>query len=787
MMSASAIAACLAVASPALAQTAAPKPAETSVPAAASQAQTANPEAIVTEVVVTGGRRSLAGGLMKVQTAAETMSSITPAAIQEKLVAASPLQLATTTPGFNFGSTDAYGLTPRNFVSVRGLDQTEIGWMIEGVPGINPIVYFPYAEGWADNENISDITVTPGNSRLQDPILTASGGEFIESIRSPRNTFGGTVSGSAGSYNARRGFVDIDTGYVGMTGAKAFLSYSYTNANGWVGPGENTRNHVDFKVTEDWSSRAHSSLFFSYNNWDNGNRVAPLNLAQFNNGRATNFDHFQNSAVYVPGVNNAYNPLATGKLVNYLVASNNDFGLSDKITLYVTPYYRHGYINSPGEAALSPTTLFAGNQQVTPAFPAAALQNGKLMAQADTLLIFDEAGLNTYAEAHLTPANLLVFGYWHEGVRQSEISYYMPLDSAGNAPSPDRSAALHGTNGALISGINFAATTTTDEFYIGDTQSLLDDKLHVSVGFKYLIYGVKGTNSVIGAPPTFSAHHTEPMPRILVSYDLNDHNQLYANVTTNARMPAVGPTYTTQYSTTAGTITQVGNPNTKPEFTVGGQLGYRYQGPVIVDLTAFYMHLSDHQIATGALINGTVLNTAVSAGGETIKGVSIEMSTRSYKGFSAYGNAQYLDGTFDDNMPIRGDFIPTSGKEMVESPKWIANVGGRYENGPFFASITGKYVGSEYTTFLNNQTIPSTTAFDISFGYHLPDLGRLHDAVIRVNFTNIGDKPYIANVASPQPTAIATTGINGTPIPAAQPLYYVTAPRAVAVTLSSKF
>ena len=94
---------------------------------------------------------------MKVQTAAETMSSITPSAIQEKLPNASPLQLANTLPGVNFGGVDSYGLSILNFVSVRGLDETEIGYMIEGIPGVDNFNYFPYTESWVDNENIADI------------------------------------------------------------------------------------------------------------------------------------------------------------------------------------------------------------------------------------------------------------------------------------------------------------------------------------------------------------------------------------------------------------------------------------------------------------------------------------------------------------------------------------------------------------------------------------------------------------------------------------------------------
>ena len=95
------------------------------------------------EYIVVSGRRTIAGGLMKRQTAATAMSSVTPAAISEKLAVASPLQIANTLPGANFGSSDAYGLSIRNFLSIRGLDQTQIGFLIDGAPGVSVANYYP--------------------------------------------------------------------------------------------------------------------------------------------------------------------------------------------------------------------------------------------------------------------------------------------------------------------------------------------------------------------------------------------------------------------------------------------------------------------------------------------------------------------------------------------------------------------------------------------------------------------------------------------------------------------
>jgi iron complex outermembrane receptor protein len=380
-----------------------------------------------------------------------------------------------------------------------------------------------------------------------------------------------------------------------------------------------------------------------------------------------------------------------------------------------------------------------------------------------------------------------MFGYWHERWHMNYRSFYNQLDQDGNASGTAESAAIRTTSGAVISGSSFTADTTTDQVFIGDTQSMLDDKLLISVGFKELFYSVGGQNKVIGADPNISAHWSEPLPRLLVSYDLNSSMQVYANVTTNSRMPNVAGTYVTQFSVSTGHFTSIGNTATKPEYSTGEQLGYRYHGLFNLDVNAFYMNLRNHQVSSLEYINGSLVNTAISAGGETIRGASLETATRSYDGFSVYGNAQYLYGTFDDTVPVGTDYLPTRGKQMVESPNWIASIGGRYENGPWFAEVTGKYVGSQFSTFMNDQRMPAYKTADLALGYRLPDYKVLSDSVIRLNLTNLGNKSYISSVASVTTNAVLTHGVNGTAIVGGTPLYYIGAPLAVMVTLSSNF
>ena len=739
------------------------------------------------EDIVVTGTVGVAGGLMKRQTAAEAMSSITPAAIQERISVASPLQIANTLPGANFGSSDAYGLSIRNFLSIRGLDQTEIGFLVDNAPAISVANYYPYSETWADNENISDITITPGNSRLQDPIVNASGGEFIESIRAPLDRFGGKLSGSVGSFNAWRAFGDIDTGYLGNTGLKAYLSYSHASSRNYVGPGRNKKDHVDFRAQEDWSPSAHSTLFVSYDVLTNA-RLPILNLTQsldgINNDR---LDTYAYSATYVPGVTTQYYPINIVHTKNLLISNNNDIDLSDSVKLHITPYFRYNETNGPSQSKLSPTSVFAGNTKVTPVIDPSYLQGGSIVTASNTHYDQNIIGVSGYIDAQLSTTNQLSFGYWYQHTLLRYHQYLEPVDQLGNFAGYSESTALRAADGTLITGQYDEIRTSTNQFFVGDTQSFFDDKLALTLGFKELYWRANIVNHVIGAIGETNVSWSRPMPRFLASFKIDGQNQLYANVTTNARMPLPQATYVTTFNVATGLNSAVANTAIKPEYTISSQVGYRYTGLFNLDFTAFYMKLKNHQVQGTQYVNGFLQTTAIEAGDETIRGASVEVSTRSYGGFSLYGNAQYLDATFDDNLPLRGDFLPNKGKKMVLAPDWIANAGARFARGGFYASVTYKYVSKQYSTFMNDQAIPSMSTFDLGMGYKFRELGPLKGTAIRLTVTNIGNKPYISTLSAAQPNAIATTGVNGTPLPAAAPTYYIAAPRAALLTISTDF
>lgn len=777
-------------ASAACAQTAATQtsPTTTQQAAPSNGASPVAPEAILQEIVVTG-RNPVAGGNMIVQREPETTSSISAKAISQRIALAGPLQLIATTPGVAASQSDPYAMSQRSYLFMRGLPETEIGFLVDGAPAVRQDIFLPYSESWADPENFAGLTVIPGSSRITDPLETAVGGEVIETIRDPSKHFGADASVSYGSYNGQRYFGRLDTGEIGDTGITAFASVSYSQAGTYNLPGDSSRTHVDFKVAKDWGeSVGKSSLFVSYNDW-NSERQNVYTLSTFAQQQATgNYTIGNYSPTFAPGVsgNNFYKQ-DYWLMKSVLVAAQNSFDLGNRVTINIDPYYHWTDSNSPGATIVNPSSLYAGNQKVSVNTSGLYLVNGNIPVRSNSLYNEYDAGVNAYARFDLTDSNHLTAGWWYDHWNLASINDLAPLNQNGYAGNNWGGDVLVSTTGKVVAGSDFHIQTDLNAGFISDEQSFLDDKLKLEVGVKYLEERLSGVDLVPGATPNLSASFGRWLPRATISYDIDAKMQIYADVITSARPPIPVNTYPQTYSVTTGHLAQAGQPNTLPEYAVGEEVGYRYHDKFLTaDLAAFNKVIDNRQIIASAVVNGAGVSTSLSAGTESIQGVSGELSLHPIYGFTPYINAQYLHAVTDSNFAIDGDYLPTKGKIAPGSPEFTATIGVFYDNGPFFGSLIYRYTGSQYGSLMDDQTLSSRGIVDLGLGYHLPSFAG-KNTVIRVDFTNLGDKPYLGEPSGIVANTLATKGLHGTTIPAATATYFEAAPMTVMGTLSAAF
>jgi iron complex outermembrane recepter protein len=728
-------------------------------------------------VVAHTNQTSMAGGgMIAVQETPVVRTTIGQGFIDKQNPIETNLESIRLAPGVNVAQDNPLGLSERSELSVRGLDQAQMGFVVEHYPANDPGTDSPDDQSWASNENVKAVTITQGTSELSSPVIEASGGLVEVLLRDPSHTMGGTLSVTGGSFAAKRGFVRYDTGDIGSSGVRAYISYSDASGDNWRGPGSADVKHVDMKLVKDWSDTARTSLLLQYHQQYDQRETIPT-LAQF----TTPGLNYNSSPTYTFGNTNYYGFTAYGTDF-YTLASTTDVEINPNLSVHVTPYYRYLYYYSWGATVLPDNSVFDGTQNFTSVNNLPYSQDGKFTAKTVFQTGSNIEGVNAYANI-IAGRNTITTGLWYE---HDDVFYTQQLQGVDQAGTTIPGFLKVGS-GVNIAGINYDFNRDIVAIYAGDEISLADGRLKLLFGIKDLGESLTGTNKLIGITPTVRVYINSATPRAGFTYKFGEHSQIFADLVTNVRPPPGDTTYFDQTSNATGARTFVGNQHQPAEYSFQQEAGYRYQSVVNFSAAAFHNVLYNHQVNSFAIINGGIGTTTIPAGTEEIYGMQAEFGLRPWHNISPYLSAQYLHAETETNLPVGNDLLPTSGKIAPRAPSSMASGGLTYDDGSLFASITGKYVGSQYSTFMDNQKMPSYSQFDATLGYRFPNLAFAKRPTIQVNLLNLADKPYLGVVASPTATAVATRGINGTTINASQPGYYTAAGFATMVTFKADF
>jgi iron complex outermembrane receptor protein len=734
-------------------------------------AQTAEqdvPQSQEHDIVVTAhtNRTNMAGGgMIAIQDAPVVRTTIGQGFIAKQMPAQNALAAVRLAPGANVGQDNPYGISERSDLTVRGMNQSQMGFVLEGMPLGDPNNYLPNTNEWIDNENIKSVTLTQGTSDLSSPVLSASGGLIQVNMRDPSEEMGGTVSASIGSFNAYRGFARLETGNIANTGIRIAGSYSFINADNFRGAASSRREHIDVKALKEFDNGSRVALIWTNNDFVNY-RSTIVNLNQWN----TAGKHQDYTADYTFG-STAYNKFYPFYRRANFVQAPSKIVLNDNVTLDVTPYYRNMQPNGPGGVNLPTSGLYNGTTRYAETLSVPYSVNGRFVAEAMSNINEQQAGVNasiTWKTGH----HEITAGIWYDRFWERALSKYVGVDQFGQANDRGDDY-LTFSDGTVLSSTNFRLNRTAVALYANDTVSLLDDKLKLMFGFKQLFIDVTGDNYLPGATAKVGVHQTKSMPRFGATYSFGDNHQVFFDLVTNARPPAPGPSYMDVFSVTTGAKTTTGNQNTKMEYSFLQEIGYRYQGFVNFSIAGFHNKLTNHQVNTIVVQDGVMTQSQIAAGGKTIWGANVEVGLRPWHNFSPYVSGQYLHATTDDDLPVGNDYLPTKGKIAVRSPKFMGAAGITYDDGSLFSVITFRHVGSQYSTFMTDQKMAAYNTLDFGIGYRLPDIGPMKRPTVQVNLTNLTEGAYLGAIASPTGASKATVGRNGTVIAASQPGYYM--------------
>ncbi|MBO1360520.1 TonB-dependent receptor [Acetobacter sacchari] len=726
-----------------------------------------------TEAVAAVGHRHVSGGgMMRAETAAKAVSTVTHEYISKQSPASNALALIQMAPGANVAMGDPFGVSDESMITVRGMNQQQIGYTFEGAPMNDPDDYTPNSSEWIDSENMDNVQLQQGSGELNSPLTNSAGGIMAVNMRNPKYEHGGELDVSYGTHQLNRQFIRYDTGEIGHSGVRAFASYSNLSGKAWRGPGRNNRRHMDFKAIKEWGN-SFISVAGSYNNENTAYYPTYDSVSQWNQeGLSHNFSgtYNVNDASY-NGLNSYYKFYQTN-WADILISAPMHFEASPKLTFDVSPYVYHGSGAYPfGAGSLSNgagdygglLAINGSNYNGTGTTGASiatgnaatysTAQGEAINAMYNWLGTEGYAGLNSSVK-YKTKHNELTFGWWFGYTDMQALEPFSALTATGQAANFDGRYNLKLTDGTLLSEQSYHTITMTNMLYIGDQVTLLNDRLHISAGFKEAMISRDGT---FGQPVEgyykVGYNTAEPLPRMSIDYHVNPNVMVFASVNTNFRTPVGTAMYNAYDNPWNGSQITTGNTKLKNEYSIVEEVGARYSGSLgNASITGFNYNFTNHQV--NAYNGANPLPVAMNVGGMTIRGVDAQMGLRPWHHFSPYASGEYLYATTDNNIPDdTGGYLNTKGKIAPSAPRWQASVALNYDDGTMFGSVTLRYVDKQYSTYTNDEQIKGYKQVDMMIGARMKKIGFMKSPSIRLNIINLADHHYLSGVYSPGTTA----------------------------------
>ncbi|GBR24884.1 TonB-dependent receptor [Acetobacter orleanensis NRIC 0473] len=744
------------------------------------------------KVEVKGSRhRQVGGGLMVKEDAPKSRSTITSEYIQKQATGLTPMQLIEMLPGVNTTSTDPMGLTGGH-MTMRGLTESQIGFTLEGFP-LNDIgSYAVYPGEIVDAENLRTINVEQGSADLDSPHISATGGAVNMYLLNPKDHLGGKLVASYGNYNARRIFGRLDTGYVGNTNVKGYVSFSDAAEQSWRGPGGQTKMHGETKWMSEWG-KGNVVSFSLVGNQLTGVLFPTTNMATWQQKKIYNTYESKWDPKHPSG---NYYELHRNPFTNIYASAPSTFTLTDNLTLTETPYFWYGNGNGGGAYNESLTSQQYGEHTVSGSIGPYNPSNTK------SLLLYNPSNTVTYRPGAVTKLTLhtginrLTVGYWYEYSKQTQTAPFSlinydtgkPDDLLGGGPN------MVYSNGVTAEYRHQLTQTRIHTMFIVDSLSLLNNRLILEAGLKYAVVNRDGHNFMpdTSTGPYIKGSWQQPLPAVSIRYKINDENQLFASSTTNFRIPMNYTLYDSgAYKPKQGYGTK-GNPNMNPEISISEEFGWRYQGPLVMSSISYFHYNFTNRLYTQTVMTdgGYYYNRSINGGGSHADGVDMEVGTRPILyHLRPYFSAEYINARTDSNVAAGGTnaYVFSKGKFAPQTPKYQIGFNLDYDDGHLFGGYSLKYVAKQYSTFVNDEHIPGYMTMNVTAGYRFKDWGVMKSPTLRLNLRNITNRQYLGFVNGTAPNAQTTTGVDGSKIKGSSTNFNVASPFMVMGTASVDF
>jgi iron complex outermembrane receptor protein len=708
-------------------------------------------------------------------------------------------------PGVNVQSADPFGVYEWSTrITIRGFQSQQIGQTLDGVP-LGDMSYGNFnglnIARAIDANNLANTTVQQGSGALSTASANNLGGVVAYRSADAAELAGLRVQQLVGANSALRTHVRADLGFRSLgeganNGIRAFVSYARTDNDKWKGGGQRLSDFPGnspllfgqdglFRESENWQDQLNAKVdlslgsarltgFYNYSDKKESDYM-DLSLGVFRSDQfGPRTDYWQNwdeAKTYAdfalegnPLGDVAYYMSAQGARQDHLGYVRADFLLGQAARFIVTPYFH---------------TNRGGGDWHAPSYGASYSPDPIMFRQSQYRI--DRYGATGRIVTEFA-SQQLEGGLWFES---NEVNLRRPrwrLVNYEAGPEVDFRNVLR---------LDFDRTgeVTTALFYLQNTSRLLENRLGLTYGIKYLHvdadFRSNGNTPTDGVVAPLAPDASRPslsletegsfLPQIGAVYAITQTEEIFGNWSENMNQYPYSP-QSGAYNVDPSLFSFLAD-STDAERASTFDVGVRTRrGGIEASLAAYYVSYRNRLISVSSCPPTVTCATGLgNVGDVTSRGMEALLRFEPLPGLGWFNSGSYNVSTFDEdylaNRQDPASRVTTGGKDVYDSPRLILTSSLGLTRGGLNASVTGRHVSRRAFTFTNglqNPTspapadanndegfVPSYTLFDLGLGYRIERVGTLKGVSLQFNIKNLFDETYIASIGTNGISAVA--------------------------------
>lgn len=667
-------------------------------------------------------------------------------------------------PSVNLSGTDAYGLTvDQNFLRIRGISAytfSNLAMTVNGIPSTINVGNGGMGNLW-DLENVESVSLIRGAIPADKGLGFGNlAGAMDLTLKAPARQFSTMGRVAYGSENFHKAFARIDSGEFG-SGTSFFISGSDASADKWRGAGDQNRRNVSLGLAQNLGSDGKLEIYAVHNSFER-NEYRGLSYAQSQNlGTYNNLD-YNTQKTGVAAQDALYYGYNRQQFDEDNVFAKLSWKFGDDTEVRLKPYWSktegYRYASSGSNVVRmdidqEQTGLVA---EILTKLAGQSLTAGWWTQRIET--IPPPLGQKVYS---INSSGNLVFNRWGILADMGKRDYDSPYLNLSGGSGPFKYTAglryLHFT----LPGITSYTSTG-----IGDIEREAALALNPAIN-KSLT--------------TDQASYNALLPSLALQWAFSPTLEGRLSAGRNVGNPWLGPLYSTYMSNvtrfqTAGISLQSLWNSLRLEKADTVDLGLSWRGErLTLAPTLYYTRFKDKQVtAYDAAVGVSYLQSGVDA---HAYGAELEAVWAASSNLNLIGSLSWNVNKLDDNIvSAAGTSLASKGKQVPDTPQWLAKLGATYKQGAWSLSPMVRYVGERYGDALNTEKVAAYTVADIHSSYKFGRQGDFAWLEVGASVLNLFDKQYISTINAGQDDARpgATT-------------YYPGAPRTWMLSLSGGF